>query len=117
MRVRIRRFGELRFTRPASARRGCRSGSRAGRIHKARQARKTLAALGGRIVLHFLPPYCPDANRIERVWQDFHANVTRNHRCGTMSELLGNVRDYVDAYRWRRAAGVRALLRSVSSAA
>jgi hypothetical protein len=34
-----------------------------------------------------------------------------------MSELLGNVRDYVDAYRWRRAAGVRALLRSVSSAA
>jgi type I site-specific restriction endonuclease len=31
VRVRIRRFGELRFTRPASARRGCRSGLRAGR--------------------------------------------------------------------------------------
>jgi hypothetical protein len=37
-------------------------------IHKARLTRKTLAAFGGRIVLHFLPPYCPDANRIERVW-------------------------------------------------
>lgn len=83
-------------------------------IHKARQTRKTLAALGGRIVLHFLPPYCPDANRIERVWQDLHANVTRNHRCRTMTQLLGNVRDYVDAYRWRNTSGVRALLRSAA---
>src|SRR5262249_50289852 len=33
---------------------------------------------GHRIVLHFLPPYCPDDNRIERTWQDVHANVTRN---------------------------------------
>ena len=86
-------------------------------IHKARQTRKALAALGARVVLHFLPPYCPDANRIERVWQDLHANVTRNHRCRTMTQLLGNARDYVDAYRWRRTSGVRALLPSVSSAA
>jgi transposase len=50
--------------------------------------RDTLVALRGRIVLHFLPPYCPDANRIERVWQDFHANVTRNHRCKTIEHLL-----------------------------
>ncbi len=72
-------------------------------IHKARRTRKVLASLGGRVVLHFLPPYCPDANRIERVWQDLHANVTRNHRCKTMSRLLDNVRRYVDGYRWRRA--------------
>ena len=58
---------------------------------------RLLAALGGRIVLHFLPPYCPDANRIERVWQDFHANVTRNHRCKTMNRLLDNARRYLDA--------------------
>ena len=31
---------------------------------------------GKRIQLHFLPPYCPDENRIERVWQDLHANVS-----------------------------------------
>jgi hypothetical protein len=39
-------------------------------IHSARMTCRTLNALEGRIVLHFLPPYCPDANRIERVWQD-----------------------------------------------
>lgn len=73
-------------------------------IHKARQTRKVLAALGGRVVLHFLPPYCPDANRIERVWQDLHANVTRNHRCKTMPRLLDNARRFLDGYTWKRAA-------------
>ncbi len=62
-----------------------------------------LGALGGRVVLHFLAPYCPDANRIERVWQDFHANVTRNHRCTTMTKLLANARRYLDSYRWCRS--------------
>ena len=72
-------------------------------VHNAHRTRKVLADLGGRIVLHFLPPYCPDANRIERVWQDLHANVTRNHRCKTMVQLLDRARRYVDGYRWRRA--------------
>jgi len=81
-------------------------------IHKARLTRKTLAAFGGRIVLHFLPPYCPDANRIERVWQDFHANVTRNHRCKTLNHLLERARHYLDAYRWRRAVANRAVVRA-----
>ena len=81
-------------------------------IHSAHLTRDTLAALRGRIVLHFLPPYCPDANRIERVWQDFHANVTRNHRCKTMNHLLSNARRYLENYRWRRAS-----LRSVASRA
>ena len=71
-------------------------------------AASTLDPLGGRIVLHFLPPYCPDANRIERVWQDFHANVTRNHRCKTMNQLLDNARHYVDAYVWRRTIAEKA---------
>jgi transposase len=72
-------------------------------IHSARLTRETLATLGGRIVLHFLPPYCPDANRIERVWQDLHANVTRNHRRKTLNRLLDAARCYLDAYRWKRA--------------
>lgn len=75
-------------------------------IHSAHLTRDTLATLGGRIVLHFLPPYCPDANRIERVWQDFHANVTRNHRCKTMNHLLANARQYLNSYRWRRSAAL-----------
>lgn len=73
-------------------------------IHSARKTRHVLDALGGRIVLHFLPPYCPDANRIERVWQDLHANVTRNHRCKTLVRLLEKARHFLEAYRWRRAA-------------
>jgi transposase len=73
-------------------------------IHSAHRTRNALVALNGRIVLHFLPPYCPDANRIERVWQDLHANVTRNHRCKTMNRLLDNVRDYLDTYVWKRVS-------------
>jgi transposase len=57
------------------------------------------AALGGylkgKIQLHFLPPYCPDDNQIERVWQDLHANVTRNHRCADMTTLMAEVRYYL----------------------
>jgi transposase len=74
-------------------------------IHSARATRRCLEALGGRVVLHFLPPYCPDANRIERVWQDLHANVTRNHRCKTMKRLLATARSYLNAYTWRRTTG------------
>ena len=48
-------------------------------------------ANGHRIKLHFLPPYCPDHNKIERKWKDLHAAVTRNHRCGTIEELMSNV--------------------------
>jgi transposase len=77
-------------------------------IHSAHLTQRTLETLGGRIVLHFLPPYCPDANRIERVWQDFHANVTRNHRCRTMNQLLDNARHYVDTYVWRRTVAEKA---------
>jgi len=40
-----------------------------------------------------LPPYCPNDNRIERLWQDLHANVTRNHTCVNMDELMTKVRD------------------------
>jgi transposase len=64
-------------------------------------------------VLHFLPPYCPDHNRIERVWLDLHANVTRNHRCKTLPALLANVRAFVLSYRWR-AQRPQLLLRQVA---
>lgn len=42
--------------------------------------------------LPFLPPYCPDHNKIERVWQDLHANVTRNHNCPTIVSRMREVR-------------------------
>lgn len=65
------------------------------RIHSSLQTQAALARLNGRIVLHFLPPYCPDHNRIERIWRDLHANVTRNHRCRSMNELMKEVRAHL----------------------
>jgi len=64
-------------------------------IHRSQRVQAALRELGGRVVLHFLPPYCPDANRIERLWGDLHDNVTRNHRCPTMDDLMDNVRAYL----------------------
>ena len=43
-----------------------------------------------------MPPYCPDENRIERLWKDLHDNVTRNHTCTTMDKLMRCVNDYLD---------------------
>jgi transposase len=66
------------------------------RIHKSDIVHAALAGyLRGRIELHFLPPYSPDHNRIERVWQDLHANVTRNHKCPDMVTLMRQVRYYL----------------------
>jgi len=67
-------------------------------IHKSKITQGVLESLGGRIVLHFLPPYCPQHNLIEQVWGALHASITRNHRCRSMKELLRNVYDYLDAY-------------------
>jgi transposase len=65
------------------------------KIHNSRATRAAVEALGGRVVLHFLPPYSPDGNKIERLWLDLHANVTRNHRCRDMPELMSNVYNYL----------------------
>jgi transposase len=74
------------------------------RVHGSRISRAAVAELGGRVVLHFLPPYRPDDNKIERVWLDLHANVTRNHRCGDMHELMRQVVVYLmDRNRRKKA--------------
>src|SRR5262249_39458195 len=68
------------------------------RIHDSKITQAALRGFGGRIRLHFLPPYSPKENRIERVWEDLHANVTRNHTCRTIEALMAEVREYL----WRR---------------
>lgn len=64
-------------------------------IHKSRVTLAWLAEHGRRLKLHFLPPYCPSENRIERLWLDLHANVTRNHQQKTIRALLGRVHRYL----------------------
>lgn len=66
------------------------------RIHSSRAVAAAQLRWGDRVQLHFLPPYCPDHNRIERLWKDVHDNVTRNHQCRTMAELLPKVRSYLN---------------------
>jgi transposase len=77
------------------------------RIHSSKISQAAVEALGGRVVLHFLPPYCPDDNRIERLWRDLHANVTRNHKCRTMDELMRQVTRYLMARNRRKRAQAR----------
>jgi transposase len=80
-------------------------------IHCSRQTQAWLAEHGRRLRLHFLPPYCPDDNRIERrVWRELHANVTRNHNCGSIEQLMAEVvyhlmsRNRAAQQRWFRCA-------------
>jgi transposase len=68
------------------------------RIHDSKITQAALRGFRGRIRLHFLPPYCPKENKIERVWEDLHAYVTRNHTCPGMEALMTEVREYL----WRR---------------
>ena len=65
------------------------------RIHSSQLTQWALGQAGGRIQLVFLPPYCPEGNKIERLWEDLHANVTRNHRCPDMAALMREVRHYL----------------------
>ena len=68
-------------------------------IHSTQQVEVSLETPEGqRLQLHFLPPYCPDHNKIERDWQDLHANVTRNHTCTNMTELMSEVRRYLQGH-------------------
>ena len=55
-----------------------------------------VAKHGDRVVLHFLPKYAPDCNPIERVWWALHEQVTRNHRCKSLDELVELVVGWLD---------------------
>lgn len=43
---------------------------------------------GHRFVFHFLPKYAPELNPIERVWWVLHEQITRNHQCRAIEELV-----------------------------
>lgn len=79
-------------------------------IHSSRQTELALANLP-RIRLHFLPPYSPEFNPIERVWLDLHAEVTRNHRCRTIDELMAEVEHYL---RYRNRTRSRPSVKAVA---
>jgi transposase len=83
-------------------------------IHSSKQTRLWLAEFGGKFRLHFLPPYCPDDNRIERkVWREMHANVTVNHRCESIERLMREVVCYLMGHNRRVRIGVRELREAI----
>ncbi len=50
--------------------------------------RAYLAAWGHRVKLHYLPAYSPKDNPVERVWWHLREQITRNHRCASIDELV-----------------------------
>ena len=48
------------------------------RYHHAKDVKAWLATVGCRIQLHFLPPYAPNLNAIEKLWGVMHRSVTHN---------------------------------------
>jgi len=79
-------------------------------IHSSRQTKLWLTEFGHKFRLHFLPPYCPDDNRIERkLWRETHANVTVNHRRATIETLMHDVVHYLKSHNRRVRLEVREL--------
>ena len=75
------------------------------RIHTSHAVNAAKLRWQEKVKFYFLPPYCPDDNRIERFWKDLHDNVTRNHTCHEMDELMKRVTHYLNQ---RNAAGSHA---------
>ena len=46
-------------------------------VHRSRAVKKFVESTNGRLELHFLPPYSPEINPVEQVW-----NHAKNHRVG-----------------------------------
>jgi putative transposase len=80
------------------------------RFHKEATCRRLqdyLRRWGHRIVLHYVPLYAPETNPIERVWWHLHDEITRNHQCQTIEELLNLV------FRWLEVGNPYAIEGSV----
>jgi transposase len=76
------------------------------RIHSSKIVNAALSHHLSNISLEFLPPYCPNENKIERVWKDLHDQVTRNHRHKNLKDLIKDVRNFIKRYN-RRATKPR----------
>lgn len=57
------------------------------RYHHAKIVQEWLATPDRRIKLHFIPPYCPHLNPIERLWGLMHRNITHNKCYATYREF------------------------------
>jgi transposase len=65
------------------------------RYHHAKLVREWLAQPGRRIKLHFIPPYCPHLNPIERLWGVMHKHVTHNKTYATCAQFADATLDFL----------------------
>lgn len=61
---------------------------------KCKHLQEYMKRWGHRFVLHYVPLYAPETNPMERLWWHLHDEITRNHTCQTIEELLDLV------FRW-----------------
>jgi len=61
------------------------------RCHHARLVREWLARAGCRIRLHYVPPYCPHLNPIERLWGLMHKHIRHNRCSDTFRAFQRNI--------------------------
>lgn len=65
------------------------------RYHHAKLVRQWLSRPACRIMLHFLPAYCPHLNPIERLWGVMHKNLTHNKTYETCAEFAEATLDFL----------------------
>ena len=65
-------------------------------FHTRGAAQRTLEKYPDRLVAHLLPTYAPDCNPIERVWWHLREEITRNHQCQSLQQLVDLVFDWLE---------------------
>lgn len=65
-------------------------------FHKSKAVRRWVKKRRGRVVLHYLPSRAPEENPVERVFWRLHEAVTRNHRFGTIDELVAAAVEWLE---------------------
>ncbi len=58
------------------------------KFHDSKLVKEFLKGREGRIELHWLPKRAPECNPVERVWWHLREEITRNHQCRTLEELI-----------------------------
>lgn len=65
--------------------------------HRSAQVQAALSLYEHRLLVFWLPPYCPTLNPIERFWRHLKDTATANKLFLTVSALLDNLRTVIDA--------------------
>jgi putative transposase len=75
------------------------------KAHNCKKVEAYLAEHGDRIQIHYLPKRSPETNPIERVWWHLHEEITRNHRCKDMKDLLELVFAWLESKKRHQIEG------------